>query len=47
MLGAKPRLWGRQVEVETLSSTLSALQAGRGGSVLVAGLAARATRPGG
>jgi predicted ATPase len=33
------RLWGRQVEVETLSSRLSALQAGRGGTVLVAGLA--------
>ncbi len=33
------RLWGRQAEVETLSSRLSALQAGRGGTVLVAGLA--------
>src|ERR1700728_3577130 len=33
------RLWGRQAEVETLSSRLSALQAGRGGAVLVAGLA--------
>ena len=33
------RLWGRQVQVETLRSRLDALAAGRGGLVLVAGQA--------
>jgi DNA-binding NarL/FixJ family response regulator len=32
------RLWGRQVEVETVRSSLGALQDGRGGTVLVTGL---------
>jgi predicted ATPase len=31
------RLWGRQVQLETFRSRLSTLQAGRGGTVLVAG----------
>ena len=33
------RLWGRQAQLETLRGRLSALRAGRGGTVLVAGLA--------
>jgi DNA-binding CsgD family transcriptional regulator len=33
------RLWGRQVEVETVRSSLGALRDGRGGTVLVTGLA--------
>jgi DNA-binding NarL/FixJ family response regulator len=38
-LGPAARLWGRQVEVEAFRSRLRALQFGRGGTVLVTGLA--------
>jgi DNA-binding NarL/FixJ family response regulator len=38
-LGPAARLWGRQVQVEAFRSRLRALQFGRGGTVLVSGLA--------
>ena len=38
-LGPAARLWGRQAQVEAFRSRLRALQSGRGGTVLVTGLA--------